>query len=108
MSDLYKFGIFLVVIVGTHFYAYQKGIAHRKAQEAGVTVAVLQAREEASKGAAEAIAKIEIKNTTVYQKVQHEISTNTVYRECAHNDVGMQLVNEALSAPNSTRNTELP
>lgn len=108
MNDIYKFGIFLVIIVGTHFYVYQKGVAHQKAQEAEVTVAVLQAREEASKGAAEAIAKIEIKNTTVYQKVQHEITTNTVYRECTHNDVGMQLVNEALSSPDSTRNSKLP
>jgi type II secretory pathway pseudopilin PulG len=90
----------ILILLGSHFYAYQKGVSDRKAEETEVALVVAQARQEAALGAADAIAKIEITNKTIYQKVQHEVLTNTVYVECKHNDVGMQLLQDALKPPN--------
>lgn len=56
-----------------------------------------ETRKAAQEGAAEAIAALKPVNTTIVQKVQREIQTNTVYRDCRLPADGMRLANEAIT-----------
>lgn len=56
-----------------------------------------ETRRAAQEGAAEAIAALKPVNTTIVQKVQREIQTNTVYRDCRLPADGMRLANEAIT-----------
>lgn len=70
---------------------------------------MLETRELAQQGAAEAIAKLIPVNRTIVQKVQHEIQTNTVYAECKHTPGGLLRINEALTGrANPASGSELP
>ena len=62
-------------------------------------------REQYERGAAKAmeaaateIAKIDLTSTTINRKVEHEIQTNTVYRDCVLPSSGVQLIREAYGA----------
>lgn len=68
-----------------------EGVAAREERVAQV------AQEAASKATAGEIAKMEIKNVTIRQTLQREVIREPVYRDCKHTDIGMQLVNEALT-----------
>lgn len=62
--------------------------------------------EIATKGAADAIAKIRVKHTTVNQALERTIQTETVYRECMHSPDGLRQLNEAITgkpSPASSR-----
>jgi ABC-type uncharacterized transport system ATPase component len=101
MSNLYlTIGIIGSLLI-SHGAVYLQGKKIERANYNQQVVLINQVREEAARGAAEAIAKIEIKQVTIKQELQREILTNTVYRECQHNDVGMQLLNSALSPPDT-------
>lgn len=57
-------------------------------------------KEDAMNGAAEAIAKISIKQVTIQGQLRHEIETHTIYRDCQHTPDGLRSINAALT--NST------
>ena len=57
----------------------------------------VEAQQKALISIAEEIAKIDVKNVTIKQKVVEHVIENTVYRDCKHSDVGLQLVNEAIT-----------
>lgn len=76
---------------------WKLGIDHEKAKQADVKEAIQQTRDAAQQGAAQAIASIEIKQQTIVQKVQHEVQTNTVYRDCVVPADGVRLLNDAIS-----------
>jgi hypothetical protein len=68
-----------------------------------------EAQQKALLSVAEEIAKIDIKNTTIKQKVVEHVIKDTVYVNCKHDDVGMQLVNEAITGERQpTVNRKLP
>lgn len=56
-----------------------------------------ETRKAAQEGAAEAIAALKPINTTIVQKVQRELQTNTIYRDCRLPADGMRLANEAIT-----------
>ena len=56
-----------------------------------------EAKEAANLGAADAIAKIEIKHTVIQGRLQKEVRTNTVYSDCSHTPASLQLLNDALT-----------
>lgn len=60
---------------------------------------IRQVEAAAQRAAASEIAKIEIKNVTIKQKAETVTREVPVYRECTHDALGMQLVNEALTPP---------
>lgn len=66
-------------------------------EQAKVNDAIRETREAAQQGAAEAIAALKPVNTTIVQKVQREVQTNTVYRDCKLPPAGLQLANQALT-----------
>ncbi len=108
MKQFYITIAVLFILVVSHGVAYTKGKQIERGEHTSQALLIADVREQAARGAAEAIAKIEVKNVTIKQEIQREILTNTVYRDCQHNDVGMQLVNEALNPPNRSRDFKLP
>ena len=56
---------------------------------------------------AKELAKLEIKNVTIKQQMETKVVERPVYRECFHDDVGMQLINQALSSK-PLSNSQLP
>ena len=61
------------------------------------------AKEAASLGAADAIAKIEVRHVTIQGKLQKEVFTNTVYADCKHTPASLQLLNDALTDGGTTK-----
>ena len=87
----------LLTILGAFTGGYVKGRSDANSNCAEARTLILEAAQEAQKAAAAEIAKIEIRHTTIRQKVQREITEKPVYRECGHSPDGVRLVNQALS-----------
>jgi hypothetical protein len=91
-------GIFWVLSVGG---AYIKGQIVGKdrvvAQQASEDQIRRETREAAQQGAAAAIAALKPVNTTIVQKVQHEIRTDRIYSDCRVPADGVQLANQAIT-----------
>jgi hypothetical protein len=51
----------------------------------------------AAASAAEAISKIKVRNTTIQNEVQREVSERVVYRDCVHSPDQLQRINAALT-----------
>lgn len=86
---------------GSVVSAYLKGQAtgreSQRAEQAKIEAVATQVREDAQQGAADAIAKIKIVNTTIQQRIQKEVYTSIVYRDCKHTPDGLRAVNQALT-----------
>lgn len=97
-----------VLLVGGAFgYGVKVGADGELATQARVEEVRKAAEQSAQLGAAVAIAKIKISNTTIRGEVQREIQTNTVYRDCHLPADGVRLINEALTGQRSD-NRKLP
>lgn len=93
-----------VGLVGAALYgAYSHGISVAEGRQASAELAAQQTKEAAMQGAAEAISKIKITNTTVRGEVQREIQTNTVYRDCKLPADGLRIANEAITGKRGKR-----
>lgn len=73
------------------------GIQWEQGRQAKTDVKIEEIRKAIAIDTAKAISKIEVRNTTIRQEIQREIHKEPVYIDCNHTDVGMRLVNEALS-----------
>jgi hypothetical protein len=83
---------------GCTWWGYGMGVDHAKARQADIEAARQQTRDDAQKGAANAIAQVKITNTTVRAAVETRIREVPVYRsaECS-NDPGVRdSINRAL------------
>lgn len=60
-------------------------------------IATKEAQDKALDAAAKAVAQLNITQQTIVQKVQHELQTKTVYRDCVVPDDGSRLLNSAIS-----------
>lgn len=96
--------VLIAIIVGwltttgtAGYLAYDYGTSSTIAAQKKQEDLIREAGEAAQRGAAEAIAKIKPRNTTIQQEVRREIETNTVYRDCRITPDGMRLANEALT-----------
>lgn len=97
MNPLLKYGITVAAVLGALFAAYSHGISVAEGRQAAADLAITETREAAQQGAAEAISKIKVVNTTVRGEVQREIQTNTVYRDCKLPADGLRIANEAIT-----------
>lgn len=97
MNPLAKYGIAVAIVLGALYGAYSHGISVAEGRQAAADLATTQTREAAQQGAAEAISKIKITNTTVRGEVQREIQTNTVYRDCRLPADGLRIANDAIT-----------
>lgn len=95
---------------GSFFYGEGVGKDAEIAGQAKVQQAIQDTREAGQQGAAAAIAALKPVNTTIVQKVNHELQTNTVYRDCKLPPAGLQLANQALTGqqPEPSGSDKLP
>lgn len=100
------------LLVGAIAGAYVKGRSDGKA-----LILAQQAREDqirfetlqlAQQAAAEEIAKIEVKNVTIRQKLETEIREKPVYRDCLADQRVLDTVNEAITGDIAVGPSELP
>lgn len=82
---------------GAFFYGQGVGRDGQVAEDSRTAQAVLEAREQAQQGAAEAIARIKVQNTTIHQELAREVRTNTIYADCKLPAVGLRIANDALT-----------
>lgn len=94
-------------LFGSFQYGVSVGVDRETATQARIDKATAATLETAQQGAAAAIAKIKITNTTIKGEVQREVQTNTVYRDCRVPSDGMRIINDALSGKRSG-DSELP
>lgn len=73
------------------------GVRSEQASQDREKLAITQTRDAARQGTAEAIAKIKVTNTVINKKVEREILTDTVYRDCRVPAAGVQIANDALT-----------
>jgi hypothetical protein len=79
------------------WWAWHAGSDHeiaRLAREDDIEQRAIVASTDA---AASAIAAIKVRNTTIQNEVQHEVSERVVYRECLHSPEQLQRLNAALT-----------
>ena len=82
---------------GAYIKGRQDGNAIARADQAEVLELARKVRDDAQRGAAEAIARIEIKHTTVRAAVEKEIHEKLVYRDCQHSADQLQRIHAALT-----------
>lgn len=82
---------------GAYIKGRQDGNAIARADQAEVLDLARKVRDDAQRGAAEAIARIEIKQTTIRQQLEREIHEKPVYRDCQHDAGSLQRINAALT-----------
>lgn len=76
---------------------FKLGVDHEKAGQLDRQELLAAVADEAANTAARAIADLKPKYTTIQGKLEKTIETNTVYRDCRLDPVGMQLANQALN-----------
>ena len=82
---------------GMYLKAHSDGVNECQAADARDVHVAETATKAATDAAAAAISKIEVKNTTIHQKVQHDVIEKAVYRECRHDAGSLRNLNEALT-----------
>jgi preprotein translocase subunit SecF len=78
------------------FKSYSLGVGSQKAKQADVEAARQQARDDAMKGAADAIAQVKITNTTIRAATETRVREVPVYRDCRNDDRVLNNINSAL------------
>jgi len=87
----------LVAVLAAGAGGFKLGADHEIASQAREQKHITEAVEAANKTAAQAIAAIKPKYTTIQNEVQREIRTNTVYSDCKLPADGLRLVQQALN-----------
>lgn len=87
-----------VSMSGSFWYGTTVGRDGEIAKQAEISQAIEQTRKAAQEGAADAISKIKVTNTTIRGKTETIVRENVVYRDCIHDPDGVQLLNDALRA----------
>lgn len=88
---------FVIALVGAYFKGCNDGADLAEGQQAREDQIAATAFSAAQRGAAKAIAGIEIRNVTIKQRVETEIREKPVYADCRHTPDGLRLVNAALT-----------
>lgn len=96
-------------VVGAFFYGSGVGRDGEIAKQASIQQAIEDTRIAAQEGAAHAISKIKVANTTIRGKTETIIRNDPVYVDCKHSPDGMRSVNEALTGrPGAAGDGKLP
>jgi len=81
---------------GAFLYGQKVGGDHEKATQAAVEKSINDTREAAQRGAADAIAKISVKNVTINRKLETEVREKPVFRDCRSGPDSVRLYNSAI------------
>ena len=100
---------FVVALIAAYFKGCNDGADLAEGQQAREERIAATAYDAAQRGAAKAIAGIEVKNVTIKQKMETEIREKPVYIDCRHTPDDLRLVNAALTGePEPLGDRELP
>jgi len=89
----------LVSLMGAGWGGFTLGVDHEKAIQVDRQDAIAEAVDAANNVWADKVASLKPTFTTIQNKVEKQIETNVVYRDCKVTEEVMRLVNEALSPP---------
>lgn len=96
-------------VAGAFFYGQGIGKDGEIAKQASINQAIIDTRVAAQEGAANAIAKIKVTNTTIQGRTDTIIRNDPVYFDCRHSSDGVRNINEALTGrPGATSDGKLP
>jgi len=88
---------------------FKLGVDHEFASQAREDAHIAQAVDAATAVAAKAIGELRPKYTTIQGKLEKQIETHTVFRDCRLDPISLQLANQALNAGNpATGSSKLP
>lgn len=87
----------LVAVLAAGAGGFRLGADHEVASQARADEQLKKAEDKMTDAAARAISDLRPKYTTIQGKLEKQIETNTVYRDCKLDSVGLQLVNQALT-----------
>lgn len=90
-------GVALLAGIGGFVGGIKVGIDHERAGQLDRLESVAEAVDAANSAWADKVAGLKPTYTTIQNKVQHEIETNTVYRDCKLSSDGLLLANQALT-----------
>ena len=88
----------LMAVLAAGAGGFKLGADHEVASQARADEQLQKAEDKMTSAAAKAISELRPKYTTIQGKLEKQIETNTVYRDCKLDPIGLQLVNEALSS----------
>lgn len=84
-------------VAGAFFYGTNTGADAEIAKQAKIDQAIEVTREAARQGAADAIKRIKVTNTSIKGRVETIVRENVIYRDCRHAPDGLRNLNEALT-----------
>jgi uncharacterized protein HemX len=87
---------------------FKLGADHEVASQKRLDDQVRKVEKAVQATNAELIASLRPKYTTIQNKLEKQIETNTVYRDCKLDGVGLQLVNQALTGDTTGSGGKLP
>lgn len=94
--------ISLALIMAAYITGRHDGSEMEKGRNTEIVLMLKQAQENAQRGAAQAIAQIDVKNVTLRQTIEKEIHEKPVYTDCRVSADGLRLVNAALTGTTFT------
>lgn len=98
----------VLALIGAYFYGRHDGGEIAEAQRLRDEQVARQVFDQAQAAAAQEIAKIKVRNTTVQQTLEKEIHEKPVYRDCHHSPDGLRSINAALAGSEPAGGGELP
>ena len=98
MSTELRLVAILIVIASVFGAGVRYGTTSKQAEWDAATLSSKDAQDKALQAAASAIAQIEVKQQTIVQKVQHEVQTKEIYRDCVVPADGRGLLNAAIES----------
>jgi len=94
MNTLQQIGLALVLLLAVIGGSFYGGIKYQQAKQTEIDLLIEKSVDKAAESAAKAIAGIEIKQTTINNKVKEIVRTETVYSECKHTPEAYQKIKE--------------
>ena len=85
-----------MALAASHYWAYERGIEHQIAEDKAREDLIRQVEDNARKGAASEIAKIQITHETIQNDIYRTIHRDVVYADCKHTPDGLRYLNQAL------------
>lgn len=108
MPSLAMILVALVALITAYFAGRNDGAEIAEAQRLRDEQVARQVFDQAQAAAAQEIAKIKVRNTTVQQTLQREIHEKPVYLDCRHSPDGLRSLNAALAGAEPADGGKLP
>jgi len=110
MNPLNPYAILASIVVALCLFGsgVATGVRWQTGQQAINSQHITQAVDAANKSSAEAIATLKPVYTTIQAKLEKQIETKTVYRDCRLDADSLQLINYSLSGAHGAGSGKLP